>query len=247
MDEMTMQDLQAVAMVLRERSTYIPIELEHDVAIVDLSTLDLDRLGRGLSNACKPRLLRAYRPDFKAVDFWLNSSQTKRKLKCKATPRVKQFDKQLNVFSISGKPYTLSQKGRGNRRYLGFGIRVFGQNHTVYLHNLIGAETMARVHPSAWNSWAKSAWNEDYLVWKGDNVFHHILGHQTATLAGNTPLNLVLLDKWTHETTKVQYNQLRRRILDGDVDLNKSVILPKNTGLSTLQNVPILGIAGGAS
>lgn len=249
MDMMTMDDFKAVNMVLRERSTFIPVELEHDVAIVDLSTVDMDRLGRGLSSACIPRLLQAYRPDFKAVEWWLNGSQTQRKLKAKTTDRIGAWDKRLNVYNISGKPYTLSAKGRGNRRYLGFGVRVFGQSHTCYLHNLIGIETFARVHQSAWNSWAKSAWDEDRLVWKGDNVFHHILGHQTATLAGNTPLNLVLLDKWTHETTKVQYNQLRRRILDGDVDLNKnkSVILPKNSGLQALQNVPILGIAGGAS
>ena len=241
MDEMTMQDVQAVVMTLRGCSTYIPIELEHDVVIVDLTSIDMDRLGRGLSNACKPRLLRAYRPDFKMVDWWLNGSQTTRKLKCKTTDRIKAFDRQLDVYSISGKPYTLSQKGRGNRRYLGFGIRVFGQNHTAYIHNLIGAETFARVHQSAWNSWAKMAWDEDHLTWKSDNVFHHLLGYQTATIAGNTPLNLVLLDKWTHETTKVQYNQLRRRIIDHDVDLSKSVILPKNTGLSTLQNIPNLG------
>ena len=241
MDVMTMDDVQAVAMVLKQCSTYIPIELEHDVVIVDLSTLDLDALGRGLSNACVPRLLRAYRPDFKAVEWWLNGAQTTRKLQCKTTDRIKAFDRQLDVYSISGKPYTLSQKGRGNRRYLGFGIRVFGQNHTAYIHNLIGAETFARVHQSAWNSWAKSAWNEDYLTWDDGYVFHHLLGYQTATIAGNTPLNLVLLDKWTHETTKVQYNQLRRRIIDHDVDLSKSVILPKNTGLSTLQNIPNLG------
>lgn len=250
MDVMTMQDVQAVTMVLKQCSTYIPIELEHDVVIVDLSTLDLDALGRGLSNASKRRLLRAYRPDFKAVEWWFqNGCQTQRKLKCKTTDRIKAWNRNLDVISVSGKPYKLNAKGRGDRRYLGFSVRVFGQSHTCYLHNLIGIETFARVHQSAWNSWAKSAWDEDRLVWKGDNVFHHILGHQTATLAGNTPLNLVLLDKWTHETTKVQYNQLRRRILDGDVDLNKnkSVILPKNTGLSTLQNIPNLGLAGGAS
>lgn len=240
MDMMTMQDMQAVVMVLRERSTYIPIELEHDVAIVDLSTVDMDRLGRGLSNACIPRLLRAYRPDYKAVEWWLKGNQTTRKLKCKTTPRVKAFDKQMRVFSISGKPYTLSAKGRG-RYYLGFGIRVFGQNHTAYIHNLIGAETFARVHQSAWNSWAKSAWDEDHLTWKGDNVFHHLLGHQTATLAGNTPLNLVLLDKWTHETTKVQYNQLRRRIMDGDVDCKNCILLPKKGAMQALQNVPAIG------
>lgn len=244
MDMMTMQDLQAVNMVLRECSTCIPVELEHDVVIVDLSTLDLDALGRGLSNACVPRLLRAYRPDYKAVEWWLNGSQTKRKLQCKTNDRLQGFNRALDVFSVSGKPYKLNAKGRGDRRYLGFSVRVFGQSHTVYLHNLIGAETFARVHQSAWNSWAKSAWDADYMTWKGDNVFHHLLSHQTATLAGNTPLNLVLLDKWTHDTTKVQYNQLRRRILDGDVDLSKSsksVILPKNTGLSTLQNIPNLG------
>ncbi|MDF9443990.1 hypothetical protein P5Z58_02410 [Limosilactobacillus mucosae] len=233
-----MQDLQAVNMVLRECNTYIPVELEHDVAIVDLTAVDLDKLGRGLSSACIPRLLRAYRPDFKAVEWWLNGSQTTRKLKAKTTPRVKAFDKRLDVYSISGKPYTLSAKGRG-RYYLGFGIRVFGQNHTAYIHNLIGAETFARVHPSEWNR-VKSAWDVDYLTFTGYTV-HHILPYQTSTIAGNTPLNLVLLDDWTHETTKVQYNQLRRRILDGDINLNKTLILPKNAGLQTIQNIPNLG------
>lgn len=247
MDMMSMDDMQTVVMMLRECSTYIPIELEHDIAIVDLTAIDLDKLGRGLSSACIPRLLRAYRPDFKAVEWWLNSSQTKRKLQCKTTARVKAFDRQLDIISVNDKPYTLSTKGRG-RYYLGFGIRAFGQNHTAYIHNLIGAETFARVHQSAWNSWAKSAWNEDYLTWDDGYVFHHLLGYQTATIAGNTPLNLVLLDKWTHETTKVQYNQLRRRILDGDVDLNNKItILPKNAGLQTIQNIPNIGIAGGAS
>lgn len=240
MDMMSMDDLQAVVMTLRECSTYIPVELEHDVAIVDLTAIDMDRLGRGLSNACVPRLLRAYRPDYKAVTWWLSGSQTKRKLKSKTTPRVQAFDKQLDVFSISGKPYTLSAKGRGNRRYLGFGVRVFGQNHTAYLHNLIGAETFARVHQSAWNSWAKSAWDEDHLVFNG-YVIHHILPYQTATLAGNTPLNLKLLDDWTHETTKVQYNQLRRRIIDHDVDLSKNcILLPKKGAMQAIQNVPVL-------
>lgn len=240
MDMMTMQDMQAVAMTLRECTTYIPIELEHDVAIVDLSTLDMDKLGRGLSNACIPRLIRAYRPDYKAVDWWLSGAQTKRKLKTKTTPRVKAFDKRLDVFSVNGKPYTLNAKGRGNRRYLGFGIRVFGQNHTAYIHNLIGAETMARVHPSAWNSWACNAWDVDYLTWTGYTM-HHILPYQTSTIAGNTPLNLVLLDDWTHETTKVQYNQLRRRIMDGDLDLSKNcILLPKKGAMQALQNVPVL-------
>lgn len=240
MDMMSEQDVQAVAMVLRECNTYIPIELEHDVAIVDLSRLDLDALGRGLSNACKPRLLRAYRPDYKAVDWWLNGNQTQRKLKAKTTPRVKAFDRELDVFSVSGKRYTLSAKGRGNRRYLGFGVRVFGQNHTAYLHNLVGAETFARVHQSAWTSWAKSAWDEDYMTWTG-MVVHHLLPYQTSTIAGNTPLNLVLLDKWTHDTTKVQYNQLRRRILDGDIDLsNKTLILPKSGAMQAIQNIPVL-------
>lgn len=250
MDVMTMQDLQAVAMVLKQCSTYIPIELEHDVAIVDLTAIDLDKLGRGLSNACVPRLLRAYRPDEKAVTWWLNSSQTKRKLQCKATDRIKAFDRALDVFSVSGKPYKLNAKGRGDRRYLGFSVRVFGQSHTCYLHNLIGAEIYCRVHPSEWKNWACNAFDAERLTWTENGyVVHHILPYQTSTLAGNTPLNLKLLDKWTHDTTKVQYNQLRRRILDGDVDLNlsKSVILPKNTGFQSLQNVPILGIAGGAS
>lgn len=246
MDVMDMQSLQAVVMTLRECNTCIPIELEHDVAIVDLTAIDLDKLGRGLSSACVPRLLRAYRPDYKLVNFWFqNGSQTKRKLKCKTTDRVKAFDKQLDVFSISGKPYTLSKKGRGNRRYLGFGVRVFGQNHTSYCHNLIMAEVSARVHPSAWDR-VKSAWDEDYMTFTGYTV-HHILPYQTSTIAGNTPLNLILLDDWTHENTKVQYNQLRRRIIDGDVDFNKITILPKNAGLQTIQNIPNLGLAGGAS
>lgn len=236
MDMMSMDDLQAVNMVLRECNTYIPIELDHDIAIVDLSTVDFDKLGRGLSNACVPRLLQAYRPDFKAVEWWLNGSQTTRKLSCKTTPRVSAFNRELDVFSVTGKPYTLTSKGRGNRRYRGFGIRVFGRNHTSYLHNLIMAETIARVHPSTWNR-VKTAWDVDYLTWTGYTV-HHILPYQTLT--GNTPLNLVLLDDWTHETTKVQYNQLRRRIMDGDLDLSKSVILQKNSGLSSLQNIPVL-------
>jgi hypothetical protein len=242
MDMMSEQDVQAVVMTLRERSTYIPIELEHDVAIVDLTAIDMDRLGRGLSNACIPRLLRAYRPDFKAVDWWLKGNQTTRKLKAKTTDRIGAFNKQLDVISVSGKPYTLTSKGRGNRRYLGFGIRVFGQNHTSYIHNLIGAETFIRCHKSAWNGWACSAWDADHMTWNGYTV-HHLLSYQTSTIAGNTPLNLKLLDKWTHETTKVQYNQLRRRILDHDVDLSKSksVILPKNSGLSSLQNIPLIG------
>ena len=238
MDSMSMNDFKAIAMVLRECNTYIPVELEHDVAIVDLSTVDLDALGRGLSNACVPRLLRAYRPDFKAVEWWLKGNQTQRKLKCKTTPRVSAFNKQLDVFSISGKPYTLTSKGHGNRRYRGFGIRVFGQNHTAYLHNLIMAETMARVHPSTWNR-VKTAWDVDYLTWTGYTV-HHILPYETLT--GNTPLNLKLLDDHTHETTKVQYNQLRRRILDGDLDISKKcILLPKKGAMQALQNIPILG------
>jgi hypothetical protein len=242
MDMMSEQDFKAVNMVLRERSTFIPVELEHDVAIVDLTAIDMDKLGRGLSSssACVQRLCRAYRPDMKLVSWWLNGSQTNRKLKAKTTARVSAFNKQLDVFSISGKPYALSAKGRGNRRYLGFGVRVFGQNHTAYIHNLIGAETFARVHQSAWNSWAKMAWDEDHLTWKSDNVFHHLLGYQTSTLAGNTPLNLVLLDKWTHETTKVQYNQLRRRIIDHDVDCKNCILLPKKGAMQAIQNVPVL-------
>lgn len=241
MDMITMQDLQAVVMTLRECSTCIPVELEHDVAIVDLTAIDLDELGRGLSNACIPRLLRAYRPDEKAVTWWLNGSQTTRKLKCKTTDRIKAFDRQMNIISVNDKPYTLSAKGRGQRKYRAFGIRVFGQNHTSYCHSLIMAETIARVHPSAWNR-VKSAWDEDYLTFTGYTV-HHILPYQTSTLAGNTPLNLKLLDDWTHETTKVQYNQLRRRILDGDINLNKNkiTILPKNNGLQALQNIPNIG------
>lgn len=237
MDMMDMQSLQAVVMTLRECTTYIPIELEHDVAIVDLTAIDLDRLGRGLSNACKPRLLRAYRPDFKAVQWWLKGNQTTRKYKTLTTDRIKAFDKQLNVYSPTGKPYTLSKKGRGDRRYLGFGVRVFGQTHTAYIHNLIGAETMARVHPSAWNR-VKSAWDADYLTWTGYTV-HHILPYETATI--NTPLNLVLLDDWTHETTKVQYNQLRRRIMDGDVDCKNCILLPKKGAMQALQNIPLIG------
>ncbi|NME34928.1 hypothetical protein HF864_09215 [Lactobacillus sp. MRS-253-APC-2B] len=245
MDMMSEQDVQAVVMTLRECNTLIPVELERDVAIVDLSTLDLDALGRGLSNASKPRLLRAYRPDYKSITWWQNGSQTTRKLKTKTTDRVSAFDKQLNVYSPTGKPYTLSQKGRGNRRYLGFGIRVFGFTRTAYIQNLIMAETMARVHPSAWNR-VKSAWDVDYLTWTGYTV-HHILPYETSTIAGNTPLNLILLDDWTHDTTKVQYNQLRRRILDGDIKNNKMLILPKNGAMQALQNIPSLGLLGGAS
>ena len=69
MDMMSEQDMQAVAMVLRECNTLIPVELEHDVVILDLMSVDFDKLQRGLSNACKPRLLKAYRPDFKMVDW----------------------------------------------------------------------------------------------------------------------------------------------------------------------------------
>lgn len=144
-----MDDFIAVNIVLRECSTYIPIELEHDVAIVDLQAIDLDRLGRGLSNNGIDRLQQAYRPDERAVQWWLKGSQTQRKLKCKTTDRIGGFTKQLDVIGVTGKRYTLTSKGRGNRRYLGFGIRVFGQNHTAYLHNLIGAEVFARVHISS--------------------------------------------------------------------------------------------------
>lgn len=240
MDMMTMDDMQAVNMVLRECNTYIPIELDHDVVILDLTTVDLDKLGRGLSNACKPRLLRAYRPDEKAVTWWLKGNQTQRRLKCKTTDRIGSWNKQLDVFNVNGKPYTLSAKGRGNRRYLGFGIRVFGQNHTSYIYNLVEAETFARVYPSRWTSWAKSAWDEDYMTFTGYTV-HHILPYQTSTIAGNTPLNLILLDDWTHNITKVQYNSLRRRIIDGDIDLSKTLILPKNGAMQAIQNIPILG------
>lgn len=239
MDSMSEQDMQAVAMVLKQCSTYIPVELEHDVVILDLQAIDLDRLGRGLSNNGKQRLEQAYRPDERAVQWWLNGAQSNRKLKCKTTPRVKTFDRQLNITSVNDKRYTLSVKGRG-RYYLGFGIRVFGQNHTAYLHNLIGAEVFARVHKSEWNSWAKSAWNEDHLVFNGYKI-HHLLPYQTATVQGNTPLNLVLLDDWTHETTKVQYNQLRRRIIDHDLDFNKMLILPKNGAMQAIQNIPNIG------
>ena len=238
MDMMSMDDFKAVNMVLKQCSTYIPIELEHDVAIVDLTAIadDLDKLG--LSNAI-PRLLRAYRPYEKAYTWWLNGSQTQRKLKAKTTPRVSAFNKQLDVFSVSGKPYTLSQKGYGNRRYLGFNVRVFGQTHTSYIYNFIMAESMARVCPSTWNR-VKSAWDEDYMTFTGYTV-HHILPYQTSTIAGNTPLNLKLLDDWTHENTKVQYNQLRRRILDGDITNNKMLILPKNGAMQALQNIPAIG------
>ena len=240
MDMMTMDDFKAVNMVLRERSTYIPIELEHDVAIVDLTAIDMDKLGRGLSNACIPRLLQAYKPDFKMVDWWLNGSQTQRKLKAKTTDRIGAWDKQISVYSVSGKPYTLSAKGRGQRKYRAFGIRVFGQNHTCYLHSWIYAEVFARVHPSSWKNWAKDAFDADYLTWTENGyVIHHVLPYQTLT--GNTPLNLKLLDKWTHETTKVQYNQLRRRIMDGDLDMSKTVILPKNGAMQALQNIPAIG------
>lgn len=238
MDMMSEQDVQAVAMVLRECNTCIPIELEHDVAIVDLTAIDLDKLGRGLSSGI-PRLCRAYRPDYKSITWWQNGSQTTRKLKTKTTDRVSAFDKQLNVYSPTGKPYTLSQKGYGNRRYLGFNVRVFGQTHTSYIYNFIMAESMARVCPSTWNR-VKSAWDEDYMTFTGYTV-HHILPYQTSTIAGNTPLNLKLLDDWTHETTKVQYNQLRRRIIDHDLDLSKTLILPKNGAMQTIQNIPAIG------
>lgn len=239
MDMMSMQDLQAVNMVLRECSTCIPVELDHDVAIVDLTAIDMDKLGRGLSNACVPRLLQAYRPDFKAVEWWLKGNQTQRKLSCKTNDRIGGWNRDLDVFNVNGKRYTLSPKGRG-RYYLGFGIRVFGQNHTAYLHNLIGAEVYARVYPSRWKNWAKSAWNEDHLVFNGYTV-HHLLPYQTSSVQGNTPLNLKLLDDWTHENTKVKYNQLRRRIMDGDLDFNKMLILPKNGAMQAIQNIPILG------
>lgn len=240
MDMMSIQDVQAVAMVLRECNTYIPIELDHDVVILDLTTVDFDKLGRGLSNACKDRLYRAYRPDQKMVNWWLNGNQTQRKLKAKTTDRIGAWDKQISVYSVSGKPYTLSAKGRGQRKYRAFGIRVFGRNHTAYLHSLIYAEVFSRVHPSAWKNWAKDAWDADYLTWTENGyVIHHILPYQT--LAGNTPLNLKLLDKWTHETTKVQYNQLRRRIIDGDIDSKNCILLPKKGAMQAIQNVPILG------
>lgn len=238
MDMMTMDDMQAVDMVLRECSTLIPVELEHDVAIVDLSTVDMDKLGRGLSNACVPRLLQAYRTDQKAVDWWLNGCQTNRKLRAKTTPRIKAWDKRLDVFSVNDKVYKLTSKGR-NRHYLGFNTRVFGQTHTSYIYNLIMAETIARVHSSTWNR-VKTAWDEDYMTFTGYTV-HHILPYQTSTIAGNTPLNLKLLDDWTHNTTKTQYNLLRRRIMDGDLSLNKTLILPKSGAMQALQNIPIIG------
>lgn len=243
MDSMSEQDMQAVAMVLKQCSTLIPVELEHDVVVLDLmnADVDFDKLGRGLSNACKPRLLQAYRPDFKMVNWWLKGNQTTRKYKALTTDRIKTWDKQISVYSVSGKPYTLSAKGRGQRKYRAFGIRVFGQNHTSYVHSWIYAEVFARVHKSEWKNWAKDAFDADYLTWTENGyVIHHLLPYQTSTLAGNTPLNLKLLDKWTHETTKVQYNQLRRRIMDGDVDLNKTLILPKNGAMQALQNIPVL-------
>lgn len=217
----------ATALRLRECSTLIPVELDDCVVLVDLSLLDLDALGLGLCNAQKPKLLKAYRTDEKAVTWWLNGSQTNRKLKCKTTDRIKAFNRDLDVFSPSGKVLKLNPKGTGLHQYLGFNIRTFGFTRTAYWHSLLGAETIARVHKSDWNRWAKDAFDADYLTWTGYTM-HHILPMQTATLKGNTPLNLVLLDDKLHDTTRIHYNRLKRRIMDGDVDLSKMQILYKN-------------------
>ncbi|NME34934.1 hypothetical protein HF864_09245 [Lactobacillus sp. MRS-253-APC-2B] len=216
------------ALKLRECSTLIPVELDDCVVLVDLSLLDMDALGCGLCNSQKDKLLQAYRPDMRAVDWWLNGSQTNRKLKCKTTDRIKAFNRDLDVFSPSGKALKLNAKGTGLHQYLGFNIRTFGFTRTAYLHNLIGAETIARVHKSEWKRWAKDAFNADYMTFTGYTM-HHILSQQTATKNGNTPMNLILLDDKLHDTTRIHYNRLKRRIIDGDVDLNnKTVILPKN-------------------
>lgn len=212
------------ALKLRECNTLIPVELDDCVVLVDLSMLDMDAFA-GLCNAQKPKLLQAYRPDMRAVDWWLNGSQTQRKLKCKTTDRIKAFNRDLDVFSPSGKALKLNAKGTGLHQYLGFNIRTFGFTRTAYLHNLIGAETIARVHKSDWNRWAKDAFDADYLTFTGYTM-HHILPMQTLT--GNTPLNLVLLDDKLHNTTRIHYNRLKRRIIDGDVDCSKMQILYKN-------------------
>ncbi|MFR0629228.1 hypothetical protein ACLUWJ_09300 [Limosilactobacillus mucosae] len=213
------------ALKLRECSTLIPVELDDCVVLVDLSLLNLDALGCGLCNAQKAKLLQAFRPDMRAVDWWLSSNQTNRKLKCKTTDRIKAFNRDLDVISPSGKVLKLNAKGTGTHQYLGFNIRTFGFTRTAYLHNLIGAETMARVHKSDWNRWGRYAFNADYLVFTGYTM-HHILPMQTLT--GNTPLNLVLLDDKLHDTTRIHYNRLKRRIMDGDVDCSKMQILYKN-------------------
>lgn len=213
------------ALRLRECSTLIPVELDDCVVLVDLSRLDLDALGLGLCNSQKSKLIKAYRPDMRAVD-WFNGL-SKRTLKTLTTPRLQGFNRDLDVISPSGKALKLNAKGTGLHQYLGFNIRTFGFTRTAYLHNLIGAETIARVHKSEWKRWAKDAFDADYLVFTGYTM-HHILPMQTATIAGNTPLNLILLDDKLHDTTRIGYNRLKRRIMDGDVDISKMQILYKN-------------------
>lgn len=213
------------ALKLRECSTLIPVELDDCVVLVDLSTLDMDALACGLCNAQKPKLLQAYRPDFKAVDWWLGLSR--RTLKTLTTPRLQGFDRELNVTALTGKVLKLNPKGTGLHQYLGFNIRTFGFTRTAYLHNLIGAETMARVHKSDWKRWGCYAFDADYLTFTGYTM-HHILPTFTSTRNGNTPLNLILLDDKLHDTTRIHYNRLKRRIIDGDVDCSKMQILYKN-------------------
>lgn len=213
------------ALRLRECSTLIPVELDDCVVLVDLSRLDLDALGLGLCNSQKSKLIKAYRPDMRAVD-WFNGL-SKRTLKTLTTPRLQGFNRDLDVISPSGKALKLNPKGTGLHQYLGFNIRVFGFTRTVYWHNLIGAETFVRVHKSEWNRWGRYAFDADHLVFTGYTM-HHILPMQTATRNGNTPLNLVLLDDKLHDTTRIHYNRLKRRIIDGDVDCSKMQILYKN-------------------
>lgn len=213
------------ALKLRECNTLIPVELDDCVVLVDLSTLDMDELGCGLCNSQKAKLLQAYRPDMKAVDWWTGLS--KRTLKTLTTPRLQRFDRKLNIYSPTGKVLKLNAKGTGTHQYLGFSIRTFGFTRTAYVHNLIGAETMLRCRKNDWNRWGCYAWDADYMLFTGYTM-HHILPMQTATLKGNTPLNLVLLDDKLHDTTRIHYNRLKRRIIDGDVDISKMQILQKN-------------------
>lgn len=214
------------ALKLRECSTLIPVELDDCVVLVDLSTLDMDALGCGLCNSQKDKLIKAYRPDMKAVDWW--NGLSKRTLKTLTTPRLQGFTRELDVISCSGRVLKLNPKGTGVHKYLGISIsKVFGFTRTAYIHNLIGAETMIRCHKSDWNRWGCYAFDADYLTWTGCTM-HHILPMQTATLKGNTPLNLVLLDDKLHNTTRIHYNRLKRRIIDGDVDCSKMQILYKN-------------------
>lgn len=212
------------ALKLRECNTLIPVELDDCVVLVDLSRLDLDPFS-GLCNAQKPKLLQAYRPDMKAVDWWTGLS--KRTLKTLTTPRLQGFNRNLDVYSPSGKVLKLNAKGTGMHQYLGFSIRTFGFTRTAYVHNLIGAETMARVHKSEWKRWGCYAFDADYMLFTGYTM-HHILPMQTATLKGNTPLNLILLDDKLHDTTRIYYNRLKRRIMDGDLNCSKMQILQKN-------------------